>query len=440
MAGATWSSHKPVEAEQQYRRILQTSREVYGENDRLTIFVMLALGFHFVVDGRWSEARDLLGDALERGRLVLSEEDPVLRAIASQLGRALRRGGRYAEALEVSRYAYELGRREGVPRLTLTDMRATFGLAEALRAAGKPEEAEQLEREHVATCKRVLGNHPYTMWSIAYLGSRLNRQKMYDEAEVLLRDALDQIAPALDKDDAHTGLAQSALARALEAQDEPDQAEALFRQAVDTYYGLYPAYVRDFLFPAMSELAWFLERRGKPADAVSVLRRCVDLQRESLGHDDPDTLESMNDLAWILKDDEERLAEAEDLAREATSLARGALGEDDRRTINIADTLAVVLFLRGKYNEAIFEFEAVASAATATAGNDRWFTMMSAEHYGRCLVALDRYEDAETVLLAIHDSGDESGSQALIDLYDAWGKPAKAAQHRREVEESRASD
>ena len=63
-----------------------------------------------------------------------------------------------------------------------------------------------------------------------------------------------------------------------------------------------------------------------------------------------------------------------------------------------------------------------ATAARKTAG-DRWVTRFSSVHYARCLVALGRYEEAETVLLAVHEDGDASASEALTDLYDAWGKP-----------------
>ncbi len=139
----------------------------------------------------------------------------------------------------------------------------------------------------------------------------------------------------------------------------------------------------------------------------------------------------MNRLAWELKDlGPDWIAEAEELAREATSLARGAFGEEDPLTHMIADTLAVVLHRRGKNDEAIVEFEKLALAAIATAGDDHWFTAMSAVPYGRCLLELGRYEDAEEVLLAVHDSGDESALEALADLYDAWGRPEKAAEYR----------
>ncbi len=47
------------------------------------------------------------------------------------------------------------------------------------------------------------------------------------------------------------------------------------------------------------------------------------------------------------------------------------------------------------------------------------------------------------MLLAVHEDGDASASEALTDLYDAWGKPELAAEYRaklREAEGSAASD
>ena len=88
-----------------------------------------------------------------------------------------------------------------------------------------------------------------------------------------------------------------------------------------------------------------------------------------------------------------------------------------------------MLHLRGKNQEAIVEFDAIAAAVTKTA-DDRWFMSFSALQYGQCLAALGHYEDAEAVFRAILDDGDESSIEALIDLYDAWGKPEKGNEFR----------
>jgi thioredoxin-like negative regulator of GroEL len=179
----------------------------------------------------------------------------------------------------------------------------------------------------------------------------------------------------------------------------------------------------------MGDLADLLMRRDKMDEAESIWLARLGLQRDEYGIDHPATLRSMNQLAWVLKDHEERLADAEELAREATDLARSAFGEDNDLSISIADTLAVVLHLRGRNEDAIVEFEAVEAAARKTAG-DRWFTRFSSVHYPRCLMALGRFEKAETVLLAIHVGGDESADEALVDLYEAWGKLDKAVEYR----------
>ena len=60
--------------------------------------------------------------------------------------------------------------------------------------------------------------------------------------------------------------------------------------------------------------------------------------------------------------------------------------------------------------------------------------------WGMCLTKLERYEEAETQLAAAYEGleaalgGDHhltrSAVQALVDLYEAWGKPDKAAQYR----------
>ena len=160
--------------------------------------------------------------------------------------------------------------------------------------------------------------------------------------------------------------------------------------------------------------------------------------------EDLSILRAMNSLAWALKDHgPEQLAAAEDLAREATDFCLRLLGEEDELTPMTMDTLAVVLHMRGKNQEAILEFDQVAAAARKTAGEDRWFTLMSPVYYGRCLLELDRYEDAETVLQTTYAgvkelNGEEhestqSALAALVDLYEAWGKPEQAAEWRAKL-------
>jgi len=59
---------------------------------------------------------------------------------------------------------------------------------------------------------------------------------------------------------------------------------------------------------------------------------------------------------------------------------------------------------------------------------------------GAALVELDRYEEGEVELLEAFEKLEKAGgendiwtrtvAQNLIDLYEAWGKPAKAVKYR----------
>ena len=52
-------------------------------------------------------------------------------------------------------------------------------------------------------------------------------------------------------------------------------------------------------------------------------------------------------------------------------------------------------------------------------------------------------KQTESVLQAASDGGSQAAREALIELYDAWGKPEKAAGYRallHEAENSGASD
>jgi hypothetical protein len=46
----------------------------------------------------------------------------------------------------------------------------------------------------------------------------------------------------------------------------------------------------------MKNIAWTLKYQNKQDDAISLMEECAQLQREALGSEHPDTVESMEDL------------------------------------------------------------------------------------------------------------------------------------------------
>ncbi len=134
------------------------------------------------------------------------------------------------------------------------------------------------------------------------------------------------------------------------------------------------------------------------------------------------------------------LNEAEPYFRESLEGKLRVLGDDHRHTLISKSNLALLLVDLGNAVEA----EQLAGETVLAARE-----ALGAEHYlhgnflgkqGRALAALQRFDDAESAMLEAHGIlqaalGDEDEQTRrvvgyLADLYDAWGKPEKAAEYR----------
>jgi len=90
---------------------------------------------------------------------------------------------------------------------------------------------------------------------------------------------------------------------------------------------------------------------GLYAQAESVLRQGLEVRRQALGAEDPNTLKSMSSVAEILFK-EARYPEAEKLARQALEPQRRLLGAKHPDTLTSMGDLANILLLEGRYPEA----------------------------------------------------------------------------------------
>ena len=71
---------------------------------------------------------------------------------------------------------------------------------------------------------------------------------------------------------------------------------------------------------------------------------------------------------------------------------------------------------------------------------DHWFAATVQGFYGKCLMALERYAEAEQQVLAAYEAvngalGAEDRRtrtllERLVELYEAWGKPEDAERYR----------
>ena len=129
--------------------------------------------------------------------------------------------------------------------------------------------------------------------SLELLGARLQAERTDGEATISTLDTL---------------------ARELQTQGKYDEAEPLYREALEVKRETLGDRHPDTLL-TINNLGGLLKGKGDLAAAEPLLREALEVQRETLGDRHPDTLISMNNLGVLLEDKGD-LAAAELLFRE----------------------------------------------------------------------------------------------------------------------------
>jgi tetratricopeptide (TPR) repeat protein len=139
----------------------------------------------------------------------------------------------------------------------------------------------------------------------------------------------------------------------------------------------------------------------------------------------------------MLRSDLGQLQEAEELERATLAAQRRVLGDDHDDTILTMSNLAVILQRRGRAAEAELLATEAVERCSRTLGPSHSLCCHVLRKHGQCLIALERYDEAERELLVAHAGlvdalGEDhpdlaSTRRALRELYEAWGRPDEAA-------------
>jgi tetratricopeptide (TPR) repeat protein len=135
-----------------------------------------------------------------------------------------------------------------------------------------------------------------------------------------------------------------------------------------------------------------------------------------------------------------RSDDAEDALRESLDACTAGLGAEHVQTRRALGNLGYLLNQHGKHQECLtLTTPAVALAETILDETDYSFAQLFQRHAG-ALTGLERYEDAEPYYLRCRElclasvGEDDRRTRQVIDLiaamYDAWGRPEKAAEYR----------
>ena len=281
-------------------------------------------------------------------------------------------------------------------------------LAIALRWTNLSDDPAELLREALDMRMELLGpSHPDTLQTVNDLGVQLRDVGEFDEAESLLRNALDTRKQVLGSDAAETAVSNTELGVCL---------------------------------------LWCARRK----EAESCLREAVESLRRSRGEDHPYLSYALRSLSSCLTDRDE----AVQMAEEAVAIERSSLGGHHNYLSNSLHHLGSLYFRQGRFADARDQFEkalairAAVAASETSSGADPTLAEKSAADSGislsRCLIRLENYTEAENHLLRITRNRKKGWNEysrnrllrAFTELYEAWGKPEKAAKWQAKLSSS----
>jgi tetratricopeptide (TPR) repeat protein len=427
---------KSSEAEVLYNQLLETFRRVMGEEHRETLGILHNLAIVRWDQGKYAEAEKLNRQVLEVQQRALGEEHPDTLSSMNNLANALSRQGKYSEAEAFYRRILKIQRRnfgEEHPE-TLSSM---HNLANALSSQGKHSEAISLYRQVVEGRRPALGEeHPDTLKSMYSLGLLLRRRgNTRAEAEALFFEVADKSPSVLGEEHSLTTVSLHNLARLYRYEGKLSKAEGYFRRLLDLRRRV-DGEENKYTFGAMDTLAILSRQQGKLEEAEKMSHDVLELRRKIQGEDHRETLRSMNERARILAALDE-LDEAEDLLRNVMELRLRILGEEHHETVMTMNALADVLFKQNRYTEAKPLWEKCAEISRQKILSDDNVNLQYRIEAGNALTGLVRYDEAEEHLLAAYKvmlaKSNVLFAEALISLiqlYETWGKPSKAAQYR----------
>ena len=372
---------------------LNLRRQVLGQEHADVAVSLNHLAGVANLNGDSAKSESLYREALAMRRKLLGKEHPDVAEIMDNLGSLLVDRGNFAEAEILLREALVQRRRLlGEEHKDVAESLTSLG--RLLSDTGKFDEAASLYRQVLGMRRKLFGaEHPLVALSLNNLAAMLNEQGDYKGAETLYREAL-------------------AMRRKRLGEEHPD------------------------VIVSLANLASSLQDLGEYAESEQLYRRVLALRRKLFGEEHPKVALTMNNLATLLRDKGD-YQEAEVLFRQSLALRRKQLGEYHSEVGASLNNIGILLYLKGEYAEAEKAQHQAIETYLKSLKPDHWMIHRSRSHLGACLIKLKRYREAEEQLLAGYGglkaalgnqhTQTQTAVSRLIELYESWGKPAKAA-------------
>jgi tetratricopeptide (TPR) repeat protein len=259
---------------------------------------------------------------------------------------------------------------------------------------GRYEEAEPLIKRALEIRERMLGaNHPDTAISLNSLAVIYENQGRYKEAEPLIKRALEIRERALGGNHPDTATSLNDLAGVYESQGQYEEAEPLYKRALEIKERVLGADHTDTAI-ALNNLAGVYESQGQYEEAEPLYKRALEIFERVLGVDHPYTATSLNNLANLYYN-QGRYEKAEPLFKRTLEIFGRVLGADHPNTATSLNNLAGLYMYKGRYEEAESLNKWALEITERVLGPDHPDMAQSFNNLAELYSSQGRYEEAE---------------------------------------------
>jgi serine/threonine protein kinase len=398
-----------AKAMQHYQGALRLQREHLGERHPDTLRSLYGLAMAHWWSGDMPGAGPLTRQGLEESRLVLGEKAPLTLQFMQARAFTLAYSGemRWTETEPLFLRALTLHREVLGPDHPAT-LRLMWGFGIGYLMHWQGAKAEPLVADALERSRRVLGEeHPNTSGLMGVLAATYLQLNQPEKAELLALRAIELRRRTLGEEHHRTVNGLLHLARSYVLQQQFAKADPLVERTIELCRRL-PFEKSPFVTDSLSWLGWDYLEQGHVTKAETLCDLALQGMRRK-----PDSIPMVNSpiisRLGAIRLAQEKYAEAEALLREGSQLAEN-YSPDPVHQFHIMSLLGASLAGQKKYADAepllLQGYQELQQRQTGA----------SSPHFNlprRITESLER----------------------LVQLYDAWGKPAQAAEWKQKLAE-----
>jgi non-specific serine/threonine protein kinase/serine/threonine-protein kinase len=303
---------------------------------------------------------------------------------------------------------------------------------------GRYDKAEPLLVSALAARREMFGNeHLDVAESALNLGHLRRSQETYDVSENLFREALAIRRRLLGDEHLAVAEALDAIGGLFWQLGETGAAGSYYHEALEIRRRLLGDEHPE-MAGSLNNLSLLYRDTGDYESSEKYMREALAIERELFGDEHPEVAGTLVNLATVLNAKGAYEA-AEAPARESRALHLKLLGETHWLTGATLRVLADTLSGLGEYQESEQLYRQAIPILRESLGPDHFRTAICRRNLGAVLTKVGRYEEAEKEVLfgfRVFQGYGEAHQRTqgtvryLIELYEAWGKPQKAAEYR----------